>query len=422
MFKFNLFKNNSKFASIDKDSNITAISDHDFQIDEQVTRGIGLADIININKPLKNNSVAKDISELRIAVVCNWLDKCGISTYSKYLVDAIRPKVKEVRIFSEQGLSKTGEDTPDVDRCWKRGEPLIELSEKIKAWNPDFIIIQHEFGIFPNLFYFMQFMQQIERIPYIVTLHSVYEHLDKIVYCNVIKNIVVHSQQSKDLLVRNGVNSNISVVPHGCVSFDNVEPLWNLCLNPYTIMQFGFGFAYKGVERALDAIYILKTTDPKFANIFYFYLLSDNDYNSRGHLEYYNKLLDKVKELKLENNIAFVRKYQTDQMLNLYLRLAKIAIFPYLNNTGNVVYGASGAIRIAMANKIPVIASENHLFDDLEGIVARPTTAIDLAREIDEIFSNGDKREQLIARTGNFIANNSWDLTSDLYLKLYTQT
>ena len=43
----------------------------------------------------------KPHSEMRVAIVCNWLTKCGISTYSKYLVDSMRPMVNEIRIFSE---------------------------------------------------------------------------------------------------------------------------------------------------------------------------------------------------------------------------------------------------------------------------------------------------------------------------------
>jgi glycosyltransferase involved in cell wall biosynthesis len=364
--------------------------------------------------------VPKPVSELRVAIICNWQTKCGISTYSKYLVDAMRPQVKELRIFSEHAITQTGEDGPEVERCWKRGECMVPTIKKVLDWNPDFVLIQHEFGIFPNAFYFMQMMQMLENVPYAVTLHSVYEHLDKIVYSACIKNIVCHSQQGKDLLRKMGNTSNVFVIPHGCVQLDDVHELWNICQNPYTVMQFGFGFAYKGVERALDAIHYLKNSDPKFKNIFYFYLISDNDYNSRHHLDYYGKLLDKVNELDLSHNVAMVRKYHSEEMLNLYLRLAKLAVFPYINNPNNTVYGASGAIRIALANKIPVVASESHLFDDLEGVVPRPDNYLSLANQIDEIFSNSDYRRQIVANGEAFIAQNGWMNIATDYLNLYT--
>jgi glycosyltransferase involved in cell wall biosynthesis len=363
--------------------------------------------------------VRKDSTDLRVAMVCNWHTKCGISTYSSYLVDALRPKVKELRIFSEIVPSTTAEDGPEVDRCWERGKCLIDMCKRVKDWSPDFVIIQHEFGIFPNAFYFMQMMQQFENIPHVVVMHSVYQHLDKVVYSECVRNIVCHTEKGRDMLKSMGNTNNIYVIPHGCVVFDDAKELWNINHNPYTVMQFGFGFAYKGVERALEAIHILKTSDPKFSKIMYFYLISENDFNSKHHLDYYRKLLKKIDELGLQENVALYRKYQTEQNLNLYLRLAKLAIFPYLNSPDNTVFGASGASRIAMANKIPVVVSESHLFDDLEGVLPRPSSASELAKTIDEVFSNGTYRQAIIDKSQQFIRDNAWDKIADKYLDVY---
>jgi glycosyltransferase involved in cell wall biosynthesis len=366
----------------------------------------------------QDDPIVKPNSELKIAFVCNWQTKCGISTYSKYLVDAMLPKVGQIRIFSEIVPSTTAPDGPEVERCWKRGESLIPLCERVIEWSPDLIVIQHEYGIFPNAFHFMQMMQQFGGIPTIVTMHSVYQHLDKLVYSECVRNIIVHSGAARDMLKQLGNTNNIYVVPHGCVAFDDVQEIYNNCFNPYTIMQFGFGFEYKGVERALDALAILKN-DPKFENIFYFMLISENDFNGRAHLEYYHKLLAKVDALGLKKNVALYRKYQTEQMLNNYLRLAKMAIFPYINNPDNTVFGASGAARIAVANKIPVVVSESHLFDDFEGVLPRPDSPQALAREIDEIFSNATYRESIIRKSQDFIRENAWTRVADQYLAVY---
>jgi len=413
------------FISFNADRIVTVISDCPIFVESETQREIfgDTENLIGKRLPHKYSTeedyIVKPTSELRVAVVCNWQTKCGISTYSKYLVNSITPKVKEIKIFSENSQSTTGSDGPEVDRCWNRGESLLPLVDRILEWNPDFIIIQHEFGIFPNLFYFMQMMQSIENVPYAVTLHSVYEHLDKIVYSNSIKNIIVHTEQAKNVLVNQGHNSNIYVIPHGCVRFDDTPEVWNLCHNPYTILQFGFGFQYKGVDRALEAIHHLKTNDKKFENIFYMYLLSENEHTKATHDGYYKQLMEKVKLLNLEKNVAILRKFQTEKMLNLYLRLAKIAIFPYINNPNNTVYASSGAIRVAMANKIPVIASDAHLFDDLEGIVPRPTDFLGLAQQIDEIFSNKPYRDAVVDRSQSFLNHYSWDTVAKMYLDAY---
>jgi glycosyltransferase involved in cell wall biosynthesis len=363
----------------------------------------------------------KTNSDLRVAIICNWNDQCGISTYSGFLVNAIIPQVKEVKVFSEVVPNKTFNDETFVERCWQRGKSLLDLSKRVIDWNPDLVIIQHEYGIFPNAFYWMQLMQKIENIPSVITLHSVYDHLDKVVYNESIKNVVVHSDSAKNMLQDLGSTSNIFVIPHGCVNFAETDELWNIFLNPYTVMQFGFGFEYKGVDRALRAISHLKHTDPKFANIFYVYLCSTNKHNNLSHNAYYDSLLKLIEDLKIEENVTILRKYQTDKMLNLYIRLSRIAIFPYIVDENNKIRSASGAIRVAMANKRPVIASESGHFDDLEGLIPRPSNHIELAREIDEIFSNDQYRNTNIENGQKFINDNNWVKCSEQYLNIYNK-
>jgi glycosyltransferase involved in cell wall biosynthesis len=136
-------------------------------------------------------------------------------------------------------------------------------------------------------------------------------------------------------------------------------------------------------------------------------------------MQYYEFLLKKIEQLNLHDNAVIIRKFQTEQTVNHYLRTAKIAIFPYIVDPQNIVYGASGAVRVAMANGLPVIASEGHMFDDLQGILPRPHDHVSLANEIDKIFSDESCKNNLIKRIDNYIAANNWEITADRYLNLY---
>lgn len=357
--------------------------------------------------------------ELKIAIICNWKDKCGISTYSQFLVDSLKTKVKDVAIFSEQVEGCVDSEEDGMIRCWKRGEDVSNLISLVKKYNPDFIIIQHEYGIFPNAFRFMQLMQHFNNIPYVVVMHSVYRHLDKAVYSESAKNIIVHSTEAKKVLREVGNTNNIYVVSHGCLKFKDTSELWNICTSPYTILQFGFGFSYKGVDRALMAIAQLKSIDKKYENMQYIYLCSTNSHNMAANSEYCKKLMNIAKELDIEKNVVIIQKYQTEEMINLYLRLAKIAIFPYIIDPSNEVFGASGAIRVALANHRPVLASESHLFDDLEGVVPRPKNHIELANEVNKIFNSKEYRDLLVEKGKSFVDNNSWDFCAQKYLEVY---
>jgi glycosyltransferase involved in cell wall biosynthesis len=372
---------------------------------------------------LPSDYKAKPVNQLRVAIVCNWDDKCGISTYSNYLVKAMLPKVAAIKVFSETKTDRSidPETKIEVEDCWERGGNLLPLAERILDWSPDFIIVQHEFGIFPDAFRFMQFIQAVKRVPTITCMHSIYHHLDKLVYTEAIPNIIVHTKQAKNALQEMGNSSRVFVIHHGCVQSAETDEIWNIMRNSYTIMQFGFGFRYKGVDRALQAVANLVHGDPKFKNLYYFYLCSSNSHNHLANQEYCDYLLKLAEELGIRDNVTIVMKYQSDKMLNLYLRLAKLVVFPYLINDDNMVYGSSGAVRLAMAAKRPVIASESHLFDDLEGVIPRPQNAEELSKAIDSVFSNAEYRSQIIDRAQKYIAYNTWDIAADRYLAIYNE-
>lgn len=363
----------------------------------------------------------KEVKDLRVACICNWNDACGISTYTRFLMEEIQSKVKDVLIISEENDNPTHPDSDKVRRCWKRGESMKKAMSVLKEWQPDFVIVQHEFGIFPKATQFLQMLHSLKEYRYVVTLHSVYEHLDKTICTSAIDNIIVHTDAGREALRRLGHNQNVFVVPHGCLKFDKVDELWNIFQTPYTLMQFGFGFFYKGVDRAIEAVHHLKTTDPKFKDIFYCYLCSDSGHFNSVFNDYYYYLVDKIETLGLQDNVCIIRKFHSEQTINSYLRCAKIALFPYVTNPNHVVYGASGAVRVAMANKIPVIASEGHMFDDLEGVVPRPGDHLALAKEIDEIFSNDAHKAALLNKINNYVDNNTWDHVADKYLDIYRQ-
>lgn len=410
------------YVSHDKNGIIVAASDHHISINGNSTSRT-LMSKAQVTEMVGRKIVSwaeKDVSELRIAIICNWNMPCGISTYTKFLVGALKSKVKEVRMFSEEGTPLSPDDE-GVVRCWQRGKSMASAIAKLSEWHPDFVIVQHEYGIFPNACYFLQMLQALSEFPYVVTMHSVYEHLDKTVCSSAVKNTIVHSENAKQIMMSRGHGNPVFVIPHGCIRFDDVEELWNIFQTPYAIVQFGFGFFYKGVDRALDAISYLKHKDDKFKNIFYCYLCAESPFNNAIHDQYYYFLLEKAKELDIEDNIAIVRGYQDEKIINNYLRTAKLALFPYVNNPQNVVYGASGAIRIAMANRVPIVASESHLFDDLDGLVPRPSNHLELAKAIDEIFSNEQVKNDLIKRIDDHTKKVSWDYTSDMYLDCYKE-
>lgn len=383
---------------------------------------------IKTDQCFDNNIIGKKIvlgprqDTLKVALICNWGDRCGISTYTTLLINSLKSKLSELKIFAEHldTVDEVQDQENNVTRCWNRGQSMVDTICQVKEWNPDIVFIQHEFGLFPKATHFLKMLELLNDIPYVVTLHSVYEHLDKTICTSYIKNMIVHSKNAKESLYARGHLNNVNVIHHGCVEYPDHSELWNIFQNDYVVIQFGFGFNYKGVDCAIDAIKKLTEVD-KYKNIFYCYMCSESPHTKTIQNDYYNRLNAKVKELNLEENVVIVRGYLSEQHICNFLRTAKLAIFPYKNDEKNIVYGASGAIRNAMANGIPIIASDCHLFDDLDGVVPRITNAEELASEVDKIFSDSQYRHLLVRKNLEFIEENTWEEVAKQHIQVFQQ-
>lgn len=359
----------------------------------------------------KRKSISGD--KLRIAMVGVWDIPCGIATYTSFLVEELRKTNNEVRVFAEHNGSD--KEDPNVVCCWKRGESLKELAAQLKEYDPDVIYIQHEYGIFPDAREWTKFISSIQDFNYHVVLHSVYYHKDKTVCEAICKSVIVHTDIAKKVLQEKGVAANIHVVPHGCFELKETSRLWNIYRSNQTILQFGFGFEYKGWDVALEAVRLLKEKYPK---IFYLILFSESSFSQEYHESQFEKLQALVKSKGLEENVAIIRGFQTDESLGSFMRTARVAIFPYTAHPEHVVYGSSGAVRIAMANGTPAVVSKVPLFYDLEGVLPRAADAEELAAELAKLFSDGEYYNQIVQNEITFTHDNSWKATAARYLKI----
>lgn len=382
-------------------------------------------DLIGKRVGFANQSNSKVV---RLALICNWGQQCGISTYSNYLVDALYPKLKaegdELKIFSEKNNSPRpgcNSDGYNIEYCWKRGESLLDLAVKIIQWKPTVVLISHEFGIFPKGKFFLQLFEKLKQnnIPVVTTLHSVYEHLDKSICTAAMENIIVHSEAGKDCLINKlgHTNKNIYIINHGCTYNSDIKPNFNFFGGP-SIFQFGFGFNYKNVDGALEAISKIKN---KIPNIFYCVICSENSNTKNINNNYYKMIQKKVEELGLQDNVSIQRGFYSDEEINNYIRTSRVCIFPYKSDPNNIVYGASGAIRIAMSNGTPCIASQSKMFIDLDGVLPRPSNSEELAQEIQKVLLNNNYRDEIIKKQQTYVKNNTWEVISDKYLETLKQ-
>jgi len=161
---------------------------------------------------------------MRIGVISTYPPiECGIASYTKYLVEALRPLGNEVYV-----VSPFGAEGKMVFPAFHFADS--DLPEKIfhrmSKFTPDIVHIQHEYGLFgdrPGLnFLPLLYKFKLAKIPVIITLHSVYEDFteeQEIILRGLLPaadEIIVHEEyQRAAILKKIGRYNNIFVIPHG---------------------------------------------------------------------------------------------------------------------------------------------------------------------------------------------------------------
>lgn len=391
--------------------------------------GISAADLITnckvVDGKIKCKNLKKPAKRIRLALVGNWKMRCGIATYSEHLWPEVVKHVDEFKLFIEKNEIWTGDihqvgdqviSDDQVVVCWKRGESLQQLVKELKAYDPDVIWFQHEFGIWPNASYWLAMMNQLSDYRVIVTMHSVFHHRDKTIVEAAIPEIVTHLEGGKKVLKEEkGVSADVYVIPHGCYTYNN-ERLWNFYKSEKTFMQFGFGFRYKGWENSIKATAILKQ---KYPDVFFTGLFSESPYNKCEHQMYYNELMNLVDRLDLTENVAIIRGYQSDAAIDSYLRTNQATVFPYISHPEHEVFGASGAARMAMSKGLAVVTSSVNHFSDLPTIKA--DTPEEIAAALEHLFTEPGAKEKQVEAQVSYLNDNTWEKIGERYAKLFEE-
>ena len=401
-----------------RNNEIKVISDQLFSSNDlsiiKVDDGISCEDIF-CNYRIRNDQLVikkpfGNTAELKIAFVTNWNMACGISTYAEALFPKIAKQFKDYRLFIEDN-GTTGDN---IIPCWKRGGDPSELIDKLKEYDPDTILINHEWGLFPNATIWLSLMTQLDDYRVIVVLHSVFHHADKTICEAAMPEIITHSESGKKVLKEEKcIAGTVTVIPHGCDDYDG-EKLWNLYHTKHCILQVGFGLRYKNFQDSIKATAILKN---KYNDIFFTALFSESPFGRMDHQKYYDELITLVGELGLRRHVAIVRGFQSDNVIHSYMKTNKVAVFPYVAQKGHEVHAATGISRKAMAQGIPVISSSSAHFSDVPTIKA--DSPEEIARAIELLFEDESLATAQINRQKEYVEKYSWQNTAGLYNKVF---
>ena len=397
------------------------------RVPDQFSR-VSDADLIKTFTVKRGKVMQKDASPDVVVVISDYGVNCGIATYTKYLCDAMRPLVKDLKILAEYGEGVKEE--PNVIRCWRRTDSnFSKLLDEVAKINPDLIIIQHEFGLFHKLNAWNTLMSQLSRWRTVVTLHTVLEHnvpsetarldyMTRSIAEAACREVIVHTPRARETMRSRGFSGRVHFIPHGCFAPDHSPrlPVTKYGMYPqHSIFQYGFGGTHKGWEFAIDTVGHLVAKYPEVIYVGVFNVSSVTSANT----VYYRSLLDLIKKKQLENNVAIHYGFQSEEMLRNFLRSSRVALFPYqVPNKNWASWGASGAIQLPISLGVPMVLSDYPAFQEFRGqlpVVSNPKEAADV---IDKIFSDPEYEKKLSDAAFNISNERRWDVTAKWYLSV----
>jgi len=338
--------------------------------------------------------------------------ECGIATFTQDLVNAIE-KYNDVRHCYVIALSKDKhlyDNRVLYDINQDKFSNYVKAANLINVADIDVVIIEHEYGIFggEDGDYIVPFVKLIKK-PIITTFHTVlknptakqFEILKKLADASY--KVITMAKTTKEILtdVYDIEEEKIEIVHHGVPYMDledkeTLKRKYNLG-GKRVISTFGLISPGKGLEYAIQA---MDKVRKEFTDTVYLILgqTHPNIKRLKGE-EYRDKLVNLVRELKLENNVIFVDKYLTKREIMEYLRLSDIYLTPYIGREQAV----SGTLAYAIGSGKAIVSTPytyaQEMLSDGRGMLVEFEDAHSIADAIITLLKDENLRKEIEKKT-----------------------
>ena len=301
-----------------------------------------------------------------IGWITSWGIKCGIATYSRFLVEQMNDEVV-VLCQSQEG------DVEGAIPCWKRDSKFFSgIIAQIAAKGIDTIVIQHQPGLL-RFSYLNELLVKLSEmdVKVFITMHNTKDRsrffsskrieraVEGLKTCS---TVMVHTKTDVENLEKLGVSENVVMIPHGIYPppSNDVE---TLPVEGRVMGTFGFLLPHKGQIQLVEAFERLPGWDEL--------LLLCATRKGSGKME--TKINSLIEEKGLTGKVRLITDFLDDDVAISTLSKCELLVFPYQNTNES----ASGAVRMGVASGAPIAVSPIPIFDDIEGSIRMRGTSVD---------------------------------------------
>jgi glycosyltransferase involved in cell wall biosynthesis len=371
-----------------------------------------------------NRNITKYLPE--ILVITSYPPReCGIATYSQDLIKALNNKfsnslsVKICALESGDTSFSYPEEVKYILKTsiadeYERLALTINADDRIKI-----VLIQHEFGFYHSRqAEFEQFLVTLSK-PVIIVFHTVLPHPNELLkekvrrMASACNSVVVMTNTSADILVidYNLSPDKITVIPHGThlvphLSEKFLKEKYGL-EGRKVLTTFGLLSSGKSIETTIEALPAIVQQCPEV--VFLVMGKTHPEVVKQEGEKYREMLVQKVKQLSMEDHVRFINKYLALPELLEYLQLTDI----YLFTTNDPNQAVSGTFAYAMSCSCPIISTPiphaREILTEDTGIIFNFRDSQQLANAVIRLFNDEELRLNMSTNTLQKIVATAWE-------------
>ena len=306
-----------------------------------------------------------------IGWISTWGIRCGIATYSRFLVE----QMDDVVVMCQSGEG----DVEGAIPCWKRDSNNFSgIIAQVAAKGIDVMVIQHQPGLL-RFSYLNELLLKLAEmnVKVFITMHNTRDRSivfpskriekakDGLKTCS---TVMVHTNADVENLRRLGIENNVVMIPHGIYPPPS-DSAQALTVNGRVLGTFGFLLPHKGQLELVEAFERLPGWDKL--------LMLCATREGSGNME--KKINSLIESKGLKDRVRLVTDFLDDDVAIATLAKCDLLVFPYQNTKES----ASGAVRMGVAAGVPLAVSPIPIFDDVSGAIRmRGTSVADIVASI----------------------------------------
>jgi glycosyltransferase involved in cell wall biosynthesis len=360
---------------------------------------------------------------MRIALVSTYPPiECGIATYSKFLVNAMKSTSNELHVISQYGAQ--GEGVYPA-YCSKQGDIAKKIFDMTMRFTPDVVHIQHEYGLFGEMdgiaVLDLIFRLKSHTMPTVATLHTVNPdpgYRQKMILstmCRELDSIIVHEDILADILqsVYDADPARISVIPHGARDISPVKGAKKKLQleGKKVILLVGYFRPSKRFERIVEIFPEIVKKCPEAV------LVISGKMRMVEYSEYRNELFKIIDESPVREKIDVFRGQFPQDTFDTIISASDIIAFPYEAGA------QSGVMAHAFAFGKPVVCSNLPAFESIINESGAGFTATTDEEYIDSIVKLLTDEELYKKCSENALRHVrekiSWDIVARKTIEIY---